>query len=87
MSYTVTWKPSAARQLAEIWMSARDRLAVTKAADSLDAALRADPCQHGESRHGMTRLVIVPPLAVVCELREADRLVEILSVRYTVKHP
>ncbi len=83
MSYTVTWKRSAADQLAEIWMSAIDRRAVTAAADTLDAALRADPCQHGESRGAASRVVIVPPLAVVYEVFEADRTVEILSIRST----
>ncbi len=87
MSYTVTWKQSATDQLAEIWIAARDRRAVAIAADTLDAALRADPRQHGESRGGTTRLVIVPPLAVVYEISEADRRVEILSVRHTVKSP
>lgn len=87
MSYTVTWKQSATDQLAEIWMSARNRHAVTAAADRLDAALRADPRLHGESRGGAIRLVIVPPLAVVYEVLEADRLVEILAVRGTVEHP
>ncbi len=83
MSYTVTWKESAADRLAEIWMSTRDRRAVTAAADRLDAALRADPHLHGESRGETTRLVIVPPLAVVYEVLEADRLVEILAIRDT----
>jgi len=81
MSYTVTWKQSAADQLAEIWVSARNRHAVATAADRLDAALRVDPLVHGESRGGATRVVIVPPLAVVYEVLEADRLVEVLSVR------
>ena len=85
MNYAVTWKQSAADRLAEVWMSARDRAAVTSAADTLDAALRADPHQHGESRGGTTRLVVVPPLAVVYEVFETDRRVEILSVRYTEK--
>jgi plasmid stabilization system protein ParE len=85
MSYTVTWKRSAEDRLAEIWISARDRAAVTSAADTLGAALRADPQRHGESRGGTTRLVVVPPLAVFYEVFEADRVVEILSVRYTEK--
>lgn len=83
MTYTVTWKQSAADRLAEIWLSARDRPAVTQAANRLDAALRIDPCRHGESRGGTSRVVILSPLAVVYEVLEADRLVEILSVRYT----
>jgi plasmid stabilization system protein ParE len=87
MKYTVTWKPSAEDQLAEIWMSAHDRLAVTEAADRLDAALRADPGRYGESRGATSRVAIVTPLAVVFDVSEADRLVEILSVRYTSARP
>ena len=34
-----------------------------------------------------TVTVIVPPLAVVYEVLEADRLVEILAVRGAVEHP
>ena len=87
MRYTVTWKRSAADELAEIWMSARDRVAVTEAADRLDAALRADPDRYGESRGGTYRVVIVSPLAVVYDVSEADRRVRILSVRYSVARP
>lgn len=85
MSYLVAWKPSAADRLAEVWLSAPDRAAVTAAADALDAALRGDPHQYGESRGGSTRMVVVPPLAVVYEVIDADRLVEVLSVRYISK--
>jgi len=87
MRYTVTWKQSAADRLAEIGISARDRRAVTEAADRLDAALRTDPARHGESRGSKTRVVIVVPLAVVYEVSEADRRVEILSVRCTAGRP
>lgn len=86
MRYTVTWKKSAADRLAEIWLTVRDRTSVTSAAATLDALLRVDPNQHGESRGGGTRLVIVPPLAIVYEVFEADRVVEVLSVRCIEKH-
>ncbi len=83
MTHTVTWKQSAADRFAEVWMTAPDRAAVASAADMLDAALRADPHHQGESRGGKMRLVVVPPLAVVYEVLEADCLVERLAIRYT----
>jgi hypothetical protein len=47
MKYTVAWRPSAVRTLAEIWTRSDDREAVRKAADSIDALLRFDPLEAG----------------------------------------
>lgn len=82
MKYTVTWKPSVKGRLADIWMTAPDRRAVTEAANSIDGLLRADPLGRGESRSGTTRILIVLPLAVVYEVDQDDRLVQVLSVRH-----
>jgi plasmid stabilization system protein ParE len=81
MKYTVVWKPSARQRLADVWIAAHDRGAVTSAADVIDRVLRDDPSEEGESRGGAARILIVPPLAVVYDVREEDRLVEVLSVR------
>ena len=82
MKYTVTWKPSVKGRLADIWMTAPDRSAVTAAANSIDGLLRVDPLDRGESRSGITRILIVLPLAVVYEVDKDDRLVRVLSVRH-----
>jgi len=82
MKYTVTWKPSVKERLAEIWMTAPDRKAVTTAADAVDGLLRDNPLQQGESRSGDIRVLIVSPLAVVYEVRNEDRLVEVLAIRH-----
>lgn len=43
MSYSVTWRPSAERDLADLWNAAPDRAEVTRAADAIDAALARGP--------------------------------------------
>lgn len=87
MIYTVTGKPSVKQQLGEIWMSARDRKAVTVAADSIDSLLRENPLETGQSRCGNARILVVWPLAVVYEVHEADRLVQVLSIRHVPVRP
>lgn len=83
MRYTVTWRPSAARRLSEIWLEASDRTAVTDASDSLDSLLALCPHEQGEGRDLASRILIVTPLAVVYEINDDDRQVVVLSVRHT----
>jgi len=80
MTFTVVWKPSAERCLAEIWTEATNRQAVTKAADSIDSLLRDNPLQAGESRDLNTRILTVAPLWVYFDVHEEDRLVAIWAV-------
>jgi len=80
MIYTVIWKPSAERALAEIWTSAGDRQAVREAADAIDAALRRTPYRVGESRAASERIVFSPPLGVRYAVFEADRVVQVQRV-------
>jgi hypothetical protein len=82
MRYTVLWKPSASRRLAEIWVAAPDRAAVSAAANAIDSRLQLEPRTQGEGRSGVDRILIVSPLAVVFEVHDEDRLVYVLSVRY-----
>lgn len=80
MTYTVTYKPSAEAELADLWINAPDRQAVTDAANRIDALLRTDPHNQGESRDEQTRLLFERPLAVLFEVSEADRIVQVLNV-------
>jgi plasmid stabilization system protein ParE len=80
MTYTVVWRPSAERTLAEIWISAGDRRMVTDAANSIDALLRAAPLEVGESRMANTRILTVLPLSVYYDVRADDRLVAVWAV-------
>jgi len=78
--FTVVWKPTATDELAEIWLNAQDRAAVTASANQIDRSLRSDPATVGESRSGNRRIVFVPPLGVDFEVHELDRRVDVLRV-------
>ena len=80
MMYTVIWRPAAERQLASLWTNTEDRQSVTRAADDLDALLRASPLEVGESRVSNIRILAVFPLCVYYDIHEADRLVAVWAV-------
>ncbi len=80
MNYTVVWVPSAQGQLAEVWMAARDREAVTVAADRLDRALADAPNGVGESRPDGYRILIELPLVAYYQVIEGDRMVRVLRL-------
>jgi hypothetical protein len=82
MTFTVTYKPSAEQELAEAWINAPNRQAVTDAANRIDRLLRLDPHNQGESRDGDTRLLFERPLAVHFEIHDEDRWVEVLEVAW-----
>jgi plasmid stabilization system protein ParE len=80
MNYTVIWVPSAEGQLAEIWMAAGDREAVTVASDRIERTLADAPTTAGESRPDGFRILIELPLVVYFQVIEDDRLVRVLRV-------
>jgi plasmid stabilization system protein ParE len=80
MTYTVVWRPSAEATLADLWTTARDREAVARAADDIDAMLRTQPLTAGESRSSNTRFLAVSPLAVYFDVIEDDRMACVWSV-------
>ena len=80
MRYTLIWRRTAEVALAHLWNTAGDRQAVTDAADTIDSALRDNPLLAGESRGGITRIVMASPLAVYCDVSEADRTVFVWAV-------
>ena len=80
MKYTVVWRPSAERKLAEVWVNARSRQRISNAADAIDAMLSHRPLDVGESRFGKSRILVVPPLCVYYNVHEADRLVAVWAV-------
>jgi plasmid stabilization system protein ParE len=80
MRYTVVWKPEAQRRLANLWLNAADRRAVTAAADAIDKKLLTDPGTQGESRPGGRRILMESPLGVLFKVSEQDRIVTVLTV-------
>ena len=91
-AYTVIWKPSVIEKtLAEIVLRATEdgtgSSAVAAASAEIDRVLSTRPAEAGESRGGAGRIMIVPPLAVVFEVREADRIVDVLRATYLPRRP
>jgi hypothetical protein len=79
MRYTVIWTPDALDQLADVWLRATNRNAVTQAAYQIDQILRDDPDAKGVDFYG-DRLLVVTPLQVIFVTRPDDRLVEVQQV-------
>ena len=80
MRFTVVWRPVAEQRLADIWIAAPDRGAVTKAASRIDTWLAKDPLLVGEARESATRILVEPPLAIYFDVSEPDRLVTVWAV-------
>jgi hypothetical protein len=81
MNWTVVYRPSANDELANIWMDALDRQAVSQAANSIEKQLGSDPLLAGESREENMRVIIEPPLAIHYDVVPDDKLVTVWYVR------
>lgn len=76
MNYKVVWLETAENELAEIWLSAKDRDAVTEAAARLDRLLALAPLRLGESRSSsVNRIAYYQPLGVEFDVVEDDKRV------------
>jgi hypothetical protein len=80
MIFTVVWMPNSEERLADVWLNAPDRRAVTRSAHRIDELLRVDPQDQGDHLFDTVRAMIVGALGVEFEVIEEDRLVRILSV-------
>ena len=81
MRYTVTWIPSARNELADIWVNATDKRAVTAAANEIDRLLGSDAHLQGEE-FGEVRILEEWPLVVTFRVSPDDRLAEVTDVRH-----
>lgn len=80
--YTVVWNQNALDQLAEIWAAASDRNAVSAAAQAVDQVLSDDPDLKGQPVGDLMRLFRQPVLDFLYEVRDADRLAQVIAVRH-----
>jgi hypothetical protein len=80
ISFTVVWHKLALDELAEIWLAAPDREAVSYAANWIDQQLARDPFGTGAQVSERSRELSVPPLHILFRIREADRIVEVFAV-------
>jgi hypothetical protein len=65
MNFTVEWTDEALDELAAVWNASGDRQEVTDASYRIEARLRSDPSNTGESREGNYRTAFDPPLQVI----------------------
>lgn len=80
MTFTVVWAPAAEKELAAIWLAAKDRDRLTAMASVLESLLRVAPQLLGESRDDNRRIILHGGLAIVYEVVLEDRLVRILAL-------
>ncbi len=80
MRWTVTYRPSAKYDHADIWLNSSQRQAVTDAADEIEKLLAGDPLHVGESRTGNSRILIRRPLAVQFDVYADDYRVVVWEV-------
>lgn len=80
--FNVIWWRFARAKLADLWLEATDKLAVTAAANEIDRLLADDPAGCAEASHeGLYRLTI-KPLTVQYSVEAAKRrVVRVWTVR------
>jgi hypothetical protein len=82
MRYTVVWDGVALAQLANLWMAATDRQAVTDSTDRIDSELAEDAHTKGVPIDPFWAFYD-DPLAVLYEIEPGDCMARILQVRRT----
>ena len=78
--YTVVWHHDARDELAQLWLDAENRNAVTLAASTIDRHLATDASDKGTAIPDNLRQLTVPPLRVRFAVSEPDRMLRILGV-------
>ena len=81
--YTVVWVKRVEDRLIELWVEAEDREAVRAATHQIDLALSSEPGGKGGLMAEGLRWFEDGPLRVLFDVREADRIVEVVAVRRT----
>jgi hypothetical protein len=77
--FTVDWDQPALDSLADIWMQAADRWAVTQAQTAAERRLARDPIGGTLASEGLYRLV-EPPLTLLYEVDPQRRVVLVTGV-------
>jgi mRNA-degrading endonuclease RelE of RelBE toxin-antitoxin system len=80
MNYSVDWSDDAIATLAQIWLQAPDRVAITAAAATIDRLLAASPRANGTPVSEGLYAIEVSPLRVQFEISEENRVVTAVYV-------
>jgi hypothetical protein len=84
MKFTVVWVPTAQAQLANWWMQAADRQAVTDSANRIDQELQQDADKKG-TPFGPFLALFDDPLSVLYTVDLGDCMVRVIQVRRNKK--
>ena len=84
--YTVVWLNDALNELAQIWLDAIDREAISSAAHLIDQQLSEEPKAKGAYLSESLWRFEALPLSVYFTVRDADRQVEISNVVASTTH-
>jgi hypothetical protein len=79
--YTVEWLPGAEDELADIWIAASDRPAITAAEAAITRLLARDPINHGIQLSEGLRKLEMAPLTVFYSVDAARNAVEVSNVK------
>ncbi len=79
MTYTVVWLPVAQQVLAEIWLAATDRNAVTRASNHIDQLLRVSPHTLGILQFDTVREYSHQPIGIEFEVDDGNMIVSVLT--------
>lgn len=81
--FALVWSNRALDQLAELYVEAtpEERKRMAAGVDALNARLRADPLNEGESRAGGIRVTFPALLMVAFVVNEKDQLVYVARVK------
>src|SRR3989442_1228425 len=80
MKYTVVWLKAAQDHLANIWITAADKAAVTAASNAIDLMLAQDPHANSQARGENERIMWLRPLGVGYTVSDPDCMVTVWAV-------
>ena len=83
--YTVVWVKRVEDRLIELWLNAEGREAVRAATHQIDLELSSEPGGKGGPMAEGLRWFEAGPLRVLYDVRDADRVVEVVAVRRTAR--
>ena len=78
---TVVWVSDAEAELAEIWLASTSRDRIASASHAIDSTLANDAESAGIILAEGLKAVDEPPLRVLFEILERDRMVRVLKVK------
>ncbi len=80
MRYTVIWADSTRAELAKMWLDAKNKQAVTKAADEIDDLLATQSHEAALKFPQQPQLMSRDGLAVIYEIHPDDCLVKVMGI-------